>query len=59
MEYNFNDVDPDYVVVGETHNYTFQMIEKAVSLVRRGSKLIGTNRDILDRVGKEVVPSTG
>ena len=40
-----NDVNPDYVVVGPTKNYTFQNMSKAVSLVRNGAKLIGTNPD--------------
>jgi NagD protein len=35
------------------------MLERAVHHVRNGAKLIGTNRDIMDRVGTEVVPSTG
>lgn len=41
-----NDVNPDYVVVGETKNYNFSAISKAVTLVRGGAKLIGTNPDL-------------
>ena len=41
-----NDVDPDYVVVGETINYNFSNVSKAVELVHNGAKLIGTNSDI-------------
>ncbi len=41
-----NDVDPDYVVVGETTHYNFESIAHAVSLVLRGSMLIATNPDI-------------
>ncbi len=41
-----NDVNPDYVVIGETANYNFANISKAVSLVLNGAKLIGTNPDI-------------
>ena len=37
-----NDVNPDYVVVGETC-LTATKIELAVRLVRQGAKLIGTN----------------
>jgi len=57
--YTINDTNPDYVVVGETTNYNFQMIERAVYHVKNGARLVGTNRDILDRVGTGVVPGTG
>ncbi len=42
---SMNDVNPDYVVVGETQNYNFQSVAKAVKLVLEGAKLIGTNPD--------------
>ncbi len=42
---SMNDVNPDYVVVGETQNYNYQSICKAVKLVLEGAKLIGTNPD--------------
>eukprot|EP01117_Protostelium_nocturnum_P010433 TRINITY_DN3756_c0_g1_i3.p1 TRINITY_DN3756_c0_g1~~TRINITY_DN3756_c0_g1_i3.p1 ORF type:complete len:242 (-),score=60.06 TRINITY_DN3756_c0_g1_i3:30-755(-) len=54
-----SDQNVDYVVVGETKEYNFSMIETAVKQIRRGAKLIGTNKDIFDRVGGDVVPSTG
>ena len=34
-----NDVNPDYVVVGETRSYSFEKIEKAVSLVIKEQSL--------------------
>ena len=40
-----NDVDPDYVVIGEGNNYNYENILKAVRLVTNGAKLIGTNSD--------------
>ena len=40
-----NDVDPDYVVVGETRTYSFEKIEKAIALINKGAKLIGANPD--------------
>ena len=43
---SMNDVNPDYVVVGETQNYNYQSIAKAVKLVLSGAKLIGTNPDL-------------
>jgi NagD protein len=42
---SMNDVNPDYVVVGETQNYNYQSIAKAVKLVLEGAKLLGTNPD--------------
>ena len=42
---SMNDVNPDYVVIGETQNYNYQSIAKAVKLVLEGAKLIGTNPD--------------
>lgn len=43
---SMNDVNPDYVVVGETNNYNFAAIRKAVKLLQNGAKLIGTNTDL-------------
>lgn len=40
----------DYVIVGETRNYNYDLISKAAELVRRGAKLIGSNKDVRDRV---------
>lgn len=42
----FNDVDPDYVIIGETHNYNYSLICKAMNHVLNGAKLIGTNTDL-------------
>ena len=41
-----NDVDPEYVVVGEDDNYSYDRIVKAIELVNKGAKLIGTNTDL-------------
>ncbi len=54
-----NDVNPDYVVVGETRTYSFEKIEKAIDLVLKGAKLIGTNPDITGPTEKGVAPATG
>lgn len=42
----FNDLDPEYVVVGETPDFRFDHIEKATNLVNAGAKLIATNSDL-------------
>ena len=54
-----NDVNPDYVVVGETRTYSFEKIEKAIELVRKGAKLIGTNPDITGPTERGIMPATG
>ena len=54
-----NDVNPDYVVVGETRTYSFEKIEKAIELVNKGAKLIGTNPDITGPTERGVMPATG
>ncbi|MBN8215486.1 MAG: HAD family hydrolase [Spirochaetes bacterium] len=41
-----NDVNPDYVVVGETRSYSYEKIEKAIHLVLGGARLIGANPDL-------------
>ena len=42
----YNDVDPDYVVMGEPSGFNPAMIAKAMSLVDKGAKLIGANFDL-------------
>lgn len=54
-----NDVNPDYVVVGETRAYFFEKIEKAIELVNKGAKLIGTNPDITGPTERGIMPATG
>ena len=44
-----NNVNPDYVVVGEASSYNLDTLIKAVRLVMGGAKLIGTNPDLTDR----------
>ena len=41
-----NDVDPDYVIIGEGNSYNYENILRAVRLVLKGAKLIGTNSDL-------------
>ena len=51
-EITMNDVNPDYVIVGETRNYNYDSILRAVRLVQKGAKLIGTNPDLTGSVLK-------
>jgi len=57
--FSMNDSNPDYVVVGETSAYTYDRICKAVSLVNKGARLIGTNPDTTGPVEDGIVPATG
>ena len=52
-----NDVDPDYVIVGETSNYNYESILKAVELVNKGAKLIGTNTDLTGPSERGIIPA--
>lgn len=54
-----NDVNPEYVIIGETRTYNFEKIEKAVQLVAKGAKLIGTNPDMTGPTEKGIMPATG
>ncbi|MDR2609897.1 MAG: HAD-IIA family hydrolase [Clostridiales Family XIII bacterium] len=53
-----NDVDPDYVVIGETRNYNYDMILRATTHVLNGARLIGTNPDITGPSDNGLIPST-
>ncbi|MBR3966098.1 MAG: HAD family hydrolase [Clostridia bacterium] len=54
-----NDVNPDYVVIGETRTYCFEKLEKAIALVNGGAKLIGANPDTVGVTEKGIMPATG
>jgi len=54
-----NDVNPDYVIVGESRTYNFEKIEKAIALVNKGARLIGTNPDVTGPTETGVMPATG
>ncbi|MBP5183084.1 MAG: HAD family hydrolase [Lentisphaeria bacterium] len=54
-----NDVNPDFVVVGETRTYSYERIEKAVRLVLAGARLVGTNPDMTGPTEQGIVPATG
>jgi NagD protein len=56
--YTMNNVNPDYVVVGETSSYSYEKIEKAINLVLNGARLIGTNPDITGPDENGIVPAT-
>ena len=53
----FNDVDPDYVIIGETMNYNYNLIVKAMNHVLNGAKLIGTNTDLTGPSESGILPA--
>jgi NagD protein len=57
--FSMNDVNPDYVVVGDSRGYNMDTLVHAVNLVVRGAKLIGTNPDLTGPVENGIAPSTG
>jgi NagD protein len=56
--YTMNNVDPDYVVMGETRTYSYEKIEQAVNLVLKGARLIGTNPDLTGPIENGIAPAT-
>jgi NagD protein len=53
------DVNPDYVVVGETRNYSFEAITKAIRLIGKGARFIATNPDATGPSAEGPMPATG
>jgi NagD protein len=51
--------DPDYVVVGETRNYSFDAITKAIRLIGGGARFIVTNPDATGPSADGPMPATG
>lgn len=56
--YTMNNIDPDYVVMGESRTYSYERIEHAVNLVLKGAKLIGTNPDLTGPIENGIAPAT-
>lgn len=55
--FTMNSHDPDYVVFGKTTTLSYEEIERAVKLIGRGAKLIGTNPDLTDPAENGLVPA--
>lgn len=53
------ETNPDYVVVGETRNYSFDAITKAIRLINNGARFISTNPDATGPSADGVLPATG
>jgi NagD protein len=58
--YIITDINPDYVVLGETHAYNFEMIKKAIRLIHnQGARFIATNPDPSGPTESGMVPACG
>src|ERR671912_2279888 len=53
------ETDPDFVVVGETRNYSFEAITKAIRLIGAGARFIVTNPDATGPSADGPLPATG
>ena len=57
--YVITDVQPDYVVIGETTAYSFERITQAMRHVAAGARFIATNPDVSGPGDGGLVPATG
>ncbi len=53
------ETDPDYVVLGETRNYSFNAITQAIQLINAGARFIATNPDASGPSPTGMLPATG
>ena len=57
--YTLTDLDPDYVVLGETRTYSFERITRAIRLIAGGARFIATNPDATGPSADGPLPATG
>lgn len=53
------DRSPEFVVLGETHTYSFEAITTAINLIRGGARFIATNPDVTGPAPQGLLPATG
>ncbi|MDR1833050.1 MAG: HAD-IIA family hydrolase [Propionibacteriaceae bacterium] len=53
------DIDPDFVVIGDTRTYSFEAITKAIRLIIDGARFIVTNPDTTGPSPDGPLPATG
>ena len=59
IDYTLSEREPDYVVLGETRTYSFELITKAIRLIERGARFIATNPDPIGPSLEGSLPATG
>jgi NagD protein len=57
--YTLTERDPDYVVLGETRTYSFELITSAIRLIAAGARFIATNPDATGPSTEGPLPATG
>ena len=57
--YVITDIEPDYVVLGETTTYNYEMLTKAIRLINAGSRFVATNPDVSGPSENGIVPACG
>ncbi|MFA5561969.1 MAG: HAD-IIA family hydrolase [Eubacteriales bacterium] len=55
--FSMNDVNPDYVVFGETRSLSYEKMVLAVRLIQKGAKLVATNSDLTCPSDTGVLPA--
>ncbi|MDR2465450.1 MAG: TIGR01457 family HAD-type hydrolase [Streptococcaceae bacterium] len=55
----WNEVDPDYVVVGLDTDLTYEKVVKATLAIQKGAKFIGTNPDLNIPTERGLLPGAG
>jgi NagD protein len=59
IAYVITDLDPDYVILGETENYHYEIVTKAVRLIEDGARFIATTPDVSGPSEAGTVPGCG
>jgi NagD protein len=54
--FTISETEADFVVLGETRHYNFDMIQRAAALIGRGARFVATNPDVAGPAGR---PSCG
>ena len=54
--FTMTDINPDFVIVGETRAFNWDMIQKASYFIMRGARFVATNPDV---AGKDGSPACG
>jgi NagD protein len=57
--YSITEIDPDYVVLGDTPSYDYPKIDRAVRLILAGARFIATNPDVSGPEEEGIHPACG
>jgi NagD protein len=57
--YSISDMDPDYVVLGDTPSYDYVKIVSAVKLILNGARFVATNPDVSGPLEEGIHPACG